>query len=161
MRETNNLIQQFFSDNERFADLVNVYVGKDLLNASDLSEKDSQVIAKAGKEQKITTSGKYRDIIRKAAIGMDFILIGIENQTEVNYAMPIRTLMYNAMSYDEQLRNIIKQNKRRKGLTSAEFLGGFRREDKVVPVFTIVLYRPESMGWCLRFAWNDGFKSFA
>ena len=147
MRETNNLIQQFFSDNERFADLINAYVGEQLLNASDLVEKDSQITVKAGREQKIKTLGKYRDIIRKAAIDMDFILIGIENQTEINYAMPIRTMIYDAMSYDEQLRTIMKQNKKRKGLTSAEFLSGFRKQDKVMPVFTLVLYYGQE-------AWN-------
>jgi len=59
MGETNNLMQQFLSDNERFADLINVYVGKDMLKASDLAEKDSQATARAGRDQNVRTLGKY------------------------------------------------------------------------------------------------------
>lgn len=140
MGETNNLIQQFFSDNERFADLINIYVGKDLLNASDLTEKDSQSTAKVGKNPNAKTFIKHRDIIRKVAIGMDFILIGIENQTEIDYAIPIRTMVYDAMSYDEQRRNIMKQNKQQKKLSGTEFTGGFLKHDRVIPVFTLVLH---------------------
>jgi len=49
-------------------------------------------------------------------------------------------MMYDAMSYDEQLRTIMKQNRKQKGLSSAEFLGGFRKDDKVIPTFTLVVY---------------------
>ena len=80
MGETNNQLQRFFSDNERFADLINTYAGEDILKASDLEEKDSLVIAKPNEKKDKDSISKYRDIIRKAAMGMTFILIGVENQ---------------------------------------------------------------------------------
>ena len=140
MGETNNQLQRFFSDNERFADLINTYAGEDVLKASDLEEKDSLVIAKPNEKKDKDSISKYRDIIRKAAMGMTFILIGVENQMEIHYAMPIRSFVYDAAGYDEQLKKISTRNKKRKDLRGAEFLSGFRKTDKVIPVCTMVLY---------------------
>lgn len=140
MGVTDKLMQQYLSDNARFADLINGYLGVNLITPSDLAEKDSHIVSKAGNEINQMVIGKFRDIIRKTAIGMDFVIIGIENQLEINYAMPIRAMIYDALNYEQQLKQIIKDNKRQSGLSSAEFLGGFRKIDKLVPVFTIVVY---------------------
>lgn len=33
---------------------------------------------------------RYRDLIKKAAFGVNFIVIGVENQEKVHYLMPLR-----------------------------------------------------------------------
>lgn len=140
MGEPNNLLQNFFADNERFADLINAYIGSNILAASDLEEKDSQITAKPTPTRRQNSLNKHRDMIRKAAIGMDFILIGIENQMSTHYAMPIRTLLYDGMGYEGQLRSISKLHRKESNLTGGEFLSGFRKEDRVIPIFTLVVY---------------------
>lgn len=62
--------KQYFSDSCRYADIINGIgcSGIQLVKASDLSEADSQ----AGR--------KARDLLRRSAFGINFALIGIENQ---------------------------------------------------------------------------------
>lgn len=140
MGEPNNLLQKYFSDNERFADLVNAYVGSSLLAATDLEEKDSQLTAKPNRARQQKSLNKHRDMIRKASIGMDFVLIGIEHQILSHYAMPIRTLLYDGMGYEEQLQSISRSHKKESNLAGGELLSRFRKEDRVIPIFTLVVY---------------------
>lgn len=112
---------------ERFADLINGVVcgGKKILRPSDLTEMDSQT----GHLQASTRRGRwvprrrpqYRDVIRKAAFGVNFMVIGIENQEEVHYLMPLRCMSYDASEYERQAAVVGRQVRRRKDITSAEF----------------------------------------
>ena len=52
-------------------------------------------------------------------------------------------MLEDAAGYDEQMRRIQKKNQRVKGLDKGEFLGSFRKEDRLNAVFTIVLYYGE------------------
>ena len=57
--------------------------------------------------------------------------------------MPVRVMLEDAAGYDEQMRRIQKKNQKVKGLDKGEFLGSFRKEDRLNAVFTIVLYYGE------------------
>ena len=50
---------------------------------------------------------KYLDPLKTATIMEDgeatYKLLGIENQTEVHYAMPVRNMLYDAMQYNQQV----------------------------------------------------------
>ena len=61
-----------------------------------------------GRKQK----AKYRDLIRKVAFGVNFAVIGIENQEEVHYLMPIRVMSYDAAEYERQASVIKKKSAR-------------------------------------------------
>ena len=126
---------------ERYADLVNGLLlgGEQVLNASDLRELDSQQWNRQGK-RKTKYRQLYRDLIKKTAFGVNFSLIGVENQRLVHYLMPLRTMEYDAASYRRQASKIAKLVKETDGVTDAEFLSGFRKEDKLYPCITIVLY---------------------
>jgi hypothetical protein len=39
-----------------------------------------------------------------SALGTDFVLLGIENQDKIHYAMPLRTMVYDAMGYVKQCK---------------------------------------------------------
>ena len=69
-------------------------------------------------------------------------LLGVENQTNVHYAMPVRNMLYDAISYTNQVDAIAVRNRKgsKEGLTGAEFLSGFTKEDHLYPVITLVLY---------------------
>ena len=88
---------------------------------------------------------RYRDIVREVVIdGADGylarIIVGVEEQSETHYAMPVRNMLYDALNYSGQVNGIGEKN-RKNGLlsTSAEFLSGIRKEDKLIPVVTIVV----------------------
>lgn len=139
----------FLCDPERFADLVNgvVCAGKEVLSAEKLSEVDSQTgFSRPLAEERQRGPGRkqrYRDLVRKAAFGIHFMIIGIENQEEVHYLMPLRSMAYDVAEYERQAAEIRRQVRRRKDISSAEFLSGFTRENRLNPCVTLVLYYGE------------------
>ncbi len=51
---------------------------------------------------------KYRDIVRQVTIDnteeyLARIIVGIEEQSEVYYAMPVRNMLYDALNYSRQV----------------------------------------------------------
>lgn len=143
-------LKRYFSDNERYADLVNgcSFYGRQVLKAEALTELDSQnglgfmenVFSKKRKSGK----PKYRDLIRKAAFGVNFLIIGMENQDEVNYLMPLRVMSYDVGEYEKQAATIRRIVKKIKGISKSEFLSGFLKDGKLHPCITYVLYYGEN-----------------
>lgn len=87
---------------------------------------------------------KIRDILRgccvKTAEGITYLIVGIENQKDVHYAMVVRNMLYDALNYSSQVEATAKQHREDKDVTDAEYLSGFAKEDKLVPVVTITIY---------------------
>ena len=68
-------------------------------------------------------------------------LIGAEAQTDIHYAMPVKTMIYDALNYGEQVNEAKKRHRKNKDYRSSdEFLSGFTLDDKLTPVITITLY---------------------
>ena len=93
---------------------------------------------------------KYRDVLKQALIKTDgnnyFVLLGVENQTEIHTAMPLRTLLYDTLRYTKQAEEVANEyrKQRKEGqpvkMTRAEFLSGWKYTDKLIPVITLVIY---------------------
>lgn len=61
----------------------------------------------------------------------------------MHYAMPVREFVYDAMAYEHQIREISRTHRKEKDYKEhgkEEFLSGFYREDRILPVITLVLY---------------------
>ena len=130
--------KKYFSDNKRYADFINGAGcgGEPLVCAEELQELDTQA----------QDSGKRRDLLRKAAFGVNFAIIGIENQEEIDYSIPLRTLGYDVSAYEHQAAEIKREVRCRRGRkqrTSGEYLYGFWKESRLHPVVTFVLYYGE------------------
>ena len=70
---------------------------------------------------------------------------GIENQQHIHYAMPLRTMIYDSLSYLRRAEEMIRKNRREKTFKTAdEFLSGMKKEDRLVPCYTLVIYWGES-----------------
>ena len=71
------------SDNERYADLINglIFQGRQLVQAGDLTDMDSQtgMWGRSFLHGKWQRRQKYRDLIKKTAMGVGFVIIGVEN----------------------------------------------------------------------------------
>ena len=72
--------KSYFEDNRRYADVINAVGcnGKQFVKETDLQDDDS------------ASGGKARDLLRKTAFGVNFALIGIENQETVDFKFPLR-----------------------------------------------------------------------
>ena len=150
MSKKDTVTKTFMRENTVFADAFNylIFNGKKVIQPEQLQELDTtelvQLIAK-GKNNKNESVQKYRDILKAAVImedeNADYLLLGIENQTEIHYAMPVRNMIYDALQYGNQVAAIAAQNvKEKKAPTRAEFLSGFYKADKLRPVITLVLH---------------------
>ncbi len=72
-----------------------------------------------------------------------FALIGLGNQANIHYAMPIRVMEYDANTYYNQWSKLQKHYAKTKELTGDEYLSGMKRTDRFYPVITIGLYYGE------------------
>lgn len=146
----------YMKDNTVFADAFNylIYGGKAVVDPKQLQELDTTEIAlpfgtqDAESKQPEEAVQKYRDVLKSAIIKQDdaaaYILLGIENQTDIHYAMPVRNIIYDALQYGKQVADIAAKHRARdgdaKGHRRGEYLSGFYKEDKLTPVITLVLH---------------------
>lgn len=65
----------------------------------------------------------------------------MENQTEVHYAMPVKVMLYDALNYEKQVKEATKLHRINKDkMISAEFLSGFKKTDRLIPIIPLTLY---------------------
>ncbi len=128
-----SVINEYVKQNEVFADVVNValYQGKHVVKAEDLMESDP------------IYPNYRRDILKECVIKEDeqisYVILGIENQSEMDPTMPIRVMEYDAAEYRKQIR-MEKKRQNRNQLQGGEFISGVKKEIKLKPIVTIVFY---------------------
>lgn len=146
--------KEFMRDNAHFADVVNYYVfsGRQIVLPDDLSPLDTaEVVTPYGNGARSPVQ-KYRDTVKLWSVMTDdravYVILGTENQTKVHYAMPVRSGLYDFLNYADQVseagKSYRKKSQKENGsaikLTNGEYLSGFRKEDKLIPVITLVVF---------------------
>lgn len=145
------IINKYLSDNERFADLFNhqIFQGERVkkITPEELSDINPlSGMALRGGEGDIQVIKRNRDIVKKVSskTGIRFMILGIENQMNVHYAMPLRCMLYDALTYNDQANDLSKKHKRHKDkMDSGEYLSGMIKTDTISPVMTQVIYYGE------------------
>ena len=148
MKETraDTVFKEFWRPNERFADLFNavLFQGQEVITPESLTEMDTDVsgtVRMGGSER---TLARARDVVKKSAYGIEFMVLGIENQQSVHYAMPLRNMIYDAMGYLKEYEEIVRSHRKRKDLeTRDEFLSRLKKGDRLHPVITLTVYYGE------------------
>ena len=87
---------------------------------------------------------KYRDILKLYAAMQDeqaiYLVLGLELQTHIHYAMPVRGMLYDALNYSQQVAEATASyRKSNTSQSNEEFLSGFRKGDRLMPVITLTL----------------------
>lgn len=141
-------------NNENFAELFNhvLSAGK-LLAAEELQDEDIKETAylRITKERGGTPLVQYRDVVKSVKNGRIFAVFGVENQSEIDYAMPFRILEVDFVNYARQVQVIrdrhnaeweIQKGSRHipQGVSTGEYLGRFLKTDRIVRCVTLVLY---------------------
>lgn len=136
MGKSDEAINEYLADPVRFADMVNqgLFQGTPVLNPDKLKEMDSV--------SRIPNRGtKTRDIVKMYYDNsIIFAILAIENQTNIHYAMPLRSVVYDIRAYEKQRKIIVKRHEKNKDLAGAEWLSRFGKNDKLIPTVTLVLY---------------------
>mgnify|MGYP002762337831 FL=1 len=150
-----DIAEKLYTENNRvFADIVNymVYDGAEIVHPADLMELGSEELMLKGEDKQ----QRYRDVMKKAVIRQDkdaiYMLVSLENQSEVHYAMPVRNMLNDAMRYMRQVEQIRRERFQQgrqgnqmqeytpiEGQIHAEFLSGMTEQDKLLPIITIVI----------------------
>lgn len=170
MGYADTVTKEYMRNNAVFADAFNylIYDGAQVITPEQLHELDTTEIAipfstENVKNDKHNAVQDYRDILKSAVVMQDdsmaYIILGIENQTDVHYAMPVRNMIYDALQYGRQVSDIAaghRKNRKQKNSeaseapkvsevtakkhSNAEYLSGFCKDDRITPVITLVIH---------------------
>ena len=148
-------LKSYLEDAERYADLWNggVFKGKEMVKAGQLQEINP-ILHKADDEEILE---RNRDLVMKqSSDGKCFAVFAVENQKTVDYGMPARIMLQEALEYSHQIQTIMKENEnadkelRQEGnkkdslslvyRDAGERLYKIRKNDRLYPVMTLVVY---------------------
>ena len=142
--DMDSVLNDFMGRPDIFADLFNarLYNGEQVIQADKLEAADrlfNTAIGDAGNQVKLV---RQRDVLKAYRFGdTTYVLLGIENQTAVHYAMPLRNMIYDALAMIARMRQKAQAHLDARDLkTSGEFLSRFSKDDRLDLVITLVLY---------------------
>ena len=160
MARTDEPIKKLFKNKENFADLFNatIFQGEQIIKPDKLVEistedihiKDISVQKKdtsrevsndqeRNKTEELEITKKYRDLMMLYEDQVLQIVLGCEDQSTVDYSMPMRTMLYDALAYAKQQNDLeLRQNAEGK-----YYRRKLTKNEKVLPVLTIVFYYGE------------------
>ncbi len=145
MGKKDDAIVPFFKDKVHFADLFNgsLFDGEQLILPTELEIMDSVNTELINDKDKKTYSIKrFRDIVMKWNNKITLAILACEVQENVHHAMPVRNMLYDSLSYTNQIKELwgkLSEQEKRQSSRS-EFLSHFRKDDFIYPVITIVFY---------------------
>lgn len=163
--------KQYLSNSVFFADAFNylLYGGEQVIKPEELRELDTtELTVPYGNNARVPVQ-KYRDLLKIWNAMIDdnaiYVILGAELQDKVHYGMPVKDGLYDMLGYSKQIAEIKRSYKENSEsadetggnegeltvedgvlkikLTSAEFLSGLRKDDKLIPIITTVVYLGE------------------
>ncbi len=115
-----------------------------MIHPESLQEVDTEVSNLIEFKEYKETLQRARDVVKKTAYGIDFVILGIESQMKTHYAMPLRMMLYDALGYLKEYQELSRRNKRAGDKISVEeFLSALRKKDRLHPIISVVVYYGE------------------
>ncbi len=143
------VLRNYWRNNERFADFFNavLFDGKQLIKPEELEDRDTE-------ESSILEHRKYAEAIQSSrdnikirkrftVYGVEFVMLGIEHQDHIHYAMPMRIMGYDYGVYKKQYDDNSSKYKTAEGMEADEYLSHMKKTDKFAPLITVVVYYGE------------------
>lgn len=143
------VLKNYWQNNEHFADFFNavLFDGEQIINPDELESKDTEASYTSEHKSYVESIGASRDIIKvhKHSLeqGVELVLLGMESQEYVHYAMPMRVMGYDYSAYKKQYEINAQKYQGNKFLQRDEYLSKMKKEDKFIPVITVVVYYGE------------------
>lgn len=112
MGKSDTAVNIWLGDKARFADLFNasLFNGEQIIMPEELEViKGEAKMIVTDKDDRQKDVKKYRDIVMRWKGEADLAVLACESQDKVHYAMPVRVMMYDALSYSEQIAAIKKE----------------------------------------------------
>lgn len=110
---------KYLQQNEIFADAFNflVYGGRKVIDPDSLVELDTREIdvPYGGADGAGQPVQKTRDVIKSVTARTDsraaYLVLAIESQSNIHYAMPVKNLVYDALQYAKQVQEAVSSHK--------------------------------------------------
>ncbi|MCM1118427.1 MAG: Rpn family recombination-promoting nuclease/putative transposase [bacterium] len=162
MGKIDTVTKEYIENPIVFADAFNqlLYHGDQKIDPARLTELDTtEIVIPYGTSGAGVPEQKYRDVLKLLYAMTDgrtaYCVMGIENQAEIHYALPVKNGVYDFLQLSHQVseasnahRQAIKESKskqvdnpqEKEAPTNGEFLSGFWKTDRLIPVVTLVIY---------------------
>lgn len=143
------ILKNYWNDKGQFADLFNavLFDGKQVIRPEELEDVDTEIASVIEHRKYAENLKASRDNIkvskRSTAYGVELVMLGLESQEHIHYAMPLRVMGYDYGTYKKQYDGNAKKYQSQKGLDEDEYLSRMKRTDRFLPVITIVVYYGE------------------
>ena len=99
--------KKLLRDEGCFADLCNYafFNGRQVIQPEELVSRENDLSTLIGNVENPTEIKRYRDVVRKASIHGDYVIIGVEHQSTFDENMIFRILNYDATLYINQVES--------------------------------------------------------
>ena len=162
MGKIDTITKEYIGNPIVFADAFNqlLYHGDQKIYPARLTELDTtEIVIPYGGDGAGVPEQKYRDVLKLLHAMTDgdaaYCVMGIENQAKIHYALPVKNGVYDFLQLSHQVseaanahRQAMKESKSKQAdnpqekedPTEGEFLSGFWKTDRLIPVVTLVIY---------------------
>ena len=140
------VLKNYWNNNEQFADLFNaiLFGGEQVISPDELEDADteeSSILEHREYAESIKASRDSIKICKKSLThGVEFVMLGMESQEHIHYAMPMRVMGYDYGTYKKQYDSNAKKYQTKNGMTDDEYLSRMKQADRFTPVITVVVY---------------------
>ena len=125
-----------------------MFDGKEIIKADELEDIDTEEPSILEHKDYAESIGAARDnvkIRKKSTIyNVELVILGMEGQERIHYAMPMRVMGYDYGTYKKQYDDNAKKYKNANGMSRDEYMSKMKKMDKFIPVITIVVYYGEN-----------------
>lgn len=162
MGKIDTITKEYMENPIVFADAFNqfLYHGDQKINPARLTELDAtEIVIPYGANGASVPEQKYRDVLKLLHAMTDgrtaYCVMGIENQSKIHYALPVKNGVYDFLQLSHQVSEAANAHKQamkdskleqpdnlqeKEEPTDGEFLSGFWKTDRLIPVITLVIY---------------------
>jgi len=131
MGKFDTMTKEYMSDPVHFADAFNYYLfdGEKRIKEADLSILDPTEMGAVFDNDAKEIVQKARDVLKQCVLMEDgeksLLILGLENQRDVHYAMPVKDMIYDALNYGKQVSRLAKKNRAQKLVSKSGARWGF------------------------------------
>lgn len=145
MGKKNIVWNDYISKKERFADFFNgvVFHGKQMVHPEDLTELNTKLWRR--QQGKNSYHEYIRDVVQMWNYQGKKYILGLEPEESPHSALPVKYMNYESLEYDRQYKEILQNHRRKKDLSSGQYLSGFSKTDRLIPVVTFGVYLGEKL----------------
>ena len=150
MGKIDTLTKEYMKRPTIFADVFNqfLYHGQQVIKPDRLVELDTTEIAVPyGTDQVPVPEQRYRDVAKMLMAMTDgrvaYCILAVENEAKIHYAVPVKNGLYDFLQLAHQVAKASESHKKSESKkykpSRDEFLSGFYKNDRLLPVVTIVV----------------------